>query len=788
MNFNQNLTNTNKIISDLDLKITTRITSDIDKEDDTVNYLSPESFKNNLRQFSNVSNSSSTYSNQTHQSSTSQASHLSNSSVIHNPSSNISANSNFKSNVLDYIKNNDSQFNPNELFQQRQQHQQNSFITKFDNPDKDFNQPVIGKIPDLPENPDDTYINDNDLNDNDVNDDEKLNLDQSSPIEGKKSGSIFFDDDYENDYDYDYENDDYNDDDLPSPPRSPPKEIDPDKLYGLYDFSGPDPSHCSISRDEPVYLINDQDNYWWLIKKMSKQERIQLIKARKLNESDQDLKNSDDDYLSTDEEDSKVGFVPAECLETYGERLARLNCFKNEELEKSSKDLIISNPSSSDNFNEPVNNKSDSSFGLGSPVNFQKTPDTTLSRSGSILKDGTKQQINKSVTFEDLGELEMNEESDDNEEEFPTHYNIPEIEEIHNEIQNNQMDEEERRSEILSEVYPSETPLVINKRKSVSDSPSPTKESDFRKSDSVELDSNVAYSPTTPQSNYQTPVVTEQGVFSPGSVSTEVFKTPGDYKASKSDSIKSSFEDSTPRQEFKTPEVAEFDYDYSDYTNEYYQEDDDDNGVKNESTKLKQTPRNLTPRAERLRRSQILNKLNQVTSDIQNELQDFASDGGYEHDDYVSVFKDDDMANSFSKHSFNSRDSTESRTLLYDKNKSNSDNLNSYHAGDYEVGSGYGDILNQIEENYEYNPKDFSVTPLTSVNSLSNSKIEHMSSDSNTVAGTNSSISFSNFEGAKSVSSSSDKRKSKPVHEMFVPILGKFDELAERLAEIDEML
>ncbi|ODQ79866.1 hypothetical protein BABINDRAFT_161544 [Babjeviella inositovora NRRL Y-12698] len=87
---------------------------------------------------------------------------------------------------------------------------------------------------------------------------------------------------------------------LQSPPRSPPRELDPDKLYALYDFSGPDPLHCNIARDEPVKLINDEDNYWWLVRRLS---------------------------------DNKVGFAPAEVLETYGERLARLNCWKNEEIE-----------------------------------------------------------------------------------------------------------------------------------------------------------------------------------------------------------------------------------------------------------------------------------------------------------------------------------------------------------------------------------------------------------------------------------------------------------------------
>lgn len=38
--------------------------------------------------------------------------------------------------------------------------------------------------------------------------------------------------------------------------------------------------------------------------------------------------------IDLDKEDGKIGFVPAECLETHGERLARLNCHKNEEMEK----------------------------------------------------------------------------------------------------------------------------------------------------------------------------------------------------------------------------------------------------------------------------------------------------------------------------------------------------------------------------------------------------------------------------------------------------------------------
>lgn len=92
-----------------------------------------------------------------------------------------------------------------------------------------------------------------------------------------------------------------------SPPPSPPKEVLPDRLYALYDFSGPDPNHLSVKRNNAVKLLNDSDKYWWF---------VQLI-----------------------DEEETLGFVPAECLETFEERLARLNCWKNEEIEKNKPDL-----------------------------------------------------------------------------------------------------------------------------------------------------------------------------------------------------------------------------------------------------------------------------------------------------------------------------------------------------------------------------------------------------------------------------------------------------------------
>jgi hypothetical protein len=100
--------------------------------------------------------------------------------------------------------------------------------------------------------------------------------------------------------------DDFNDYVI-EPALPPPKELDPDKLYALYEFSGDDPSHCELERDDAVVLLNDQDSYWWLVRK---------------------------------EKNGMIGFAPAECLETYDERLARLNCWKNEELERNSKETL----------------------------------------------------------------------------------------------------------------------------------------------------------------------------------------------------------------------------------------------------------------------------------------------------------------------------------------------------------------------------------------------------------------------------------------------------------------
>ncbi|KAG5417657.1 BUD14 [Candida metapsilosis] len=230
----------------------------------------------------------------------------------------------------------------------------------------------------------------------------------------------------------------------PSPPRSPPRDLDPTKLYGLYDFSGPDPSHCSLTRDEPVHLLNDEDNYWWLIRKLTKDEKIARYQAT----------NDESIDIESDKEDGKIGFVPAECLETHGERLARLNCHKNEEMEK-----LLEN-------------------GL-----------TLIDREAKANKNV------KAVTFENLGDLiDSDEEEEEEEEEEKQEVHLTQNGKIDNlstggfvvskdehdirkilELYNVDLNElhppttssssHHQEHENLSDVYPIEAPLIINKRK-----------------------------------------------------------------------------------------------------------------------------------------------------------------------------------------------------------------------------------------------------------------------------------------------------------------------------------
>lgn len=130
--------------------------------------------------------------------------------------------------------------------------------------------------------------------------------------------------------------DDSDDDGEEYQPLPPPQELDPSKLYALYAFRGPDPSHCQLVQDQSCMLLNDQDSYWWLVKRCS---------------------------------DGKIGFAPAEILETFPERLARLNCWKNENM--SSQNITETAGGNTSGEEEKADVESEGTTGAGHRVLLQ---------------------------------------------------------------------------------------------------------------------------------------------------------------------------------------------------------------------------------------------------------------------------------------------------------------------------------------------------------------------------------------------------------------------------------
>lgn len=153
-------------------------------------------------------------------------------------------------------------------------------------------------------------------------------------------------------------------------PLNPPQELDPSKLYALYPFQGPDPSHCQLEQDEGCTLLNDQDSYWWLVKRCS---------------------------------DGKIGFAPAELLETFPERLARLNCWKNENISSHS----ISHKEDSNSSKESnILNKEDSIEAVESPLNaYSKTNKSVSFNNVVSYAERYIDEIEQEPLEDDSGEL-----------------------------------------------------------------------------------------------------------------------------------------------------------------------------------------------------------------------------------------------------------------------------------------------------------------------------------------------------------------------------------------------
>lgn len=437
----------------------------------------------------------------------------SHSSVVHNPEYAGLARDNLKD-VLLYVQTNHGlHFDADRLFHERKT---TPALTKLA---REY-LPVGAAEPDFELPRDESFYDYYEKSD----DEEAREGEHEAPSE---DGSNFYD---INDFDQhsldEFEADDSDfDDDLdadtllpPLPPRLPPQDMDPGKLYGLYDFSGPDPLHCTLARDEPVHLVNDLDNYWWLVRKLTKQERIELWNLRGSQEP-----------VVLDDEDGRIGFVPAECLETHGERLARLNCFRNEDLERTSRDSLHQSTDPAvyraeaeayaASHGSSVWQDSVLSFGYdekdrGSapgelaqehenganglhPDGSGESADSKIQaatpgsngvrRTGLILKKSRAlRTVNKSVTFENLADLNLDDDYLDVVD-FPAHY-------LHvDDVVKYVGPDSQNHSDLLSDLFQASRPLVVAKNS--------RKLHDLAPPGRIDADEFLigSYSPDTPQ-------------------------------------------------------------------------------------------------------------------------------------------------------------------------------------------------------------------------------------------------------------------------------------------------
>lgn len=452
---------------------------------------------------------------------------------------------------------------------------------------------------------------------------------------------------------------------LYSPPRSPPTEVDPKRLYGLFDFVGTDPQHCKLKRDEPVYLVNDEDSYWWLVKKLTKEERVSYERYRL-----QDNMNKITAQYDSDDEDGKIGFVPAECLETYGERLARLNCFKNEELERTNSMLATSKL------------------------------DNSLSKKNS-LKCG---KMTKSVTFE--GSLDDSDTESYNSIGRSLFENSN-ISILHSEINNFTLEEEmdEKTSEVLSDIYPSTVPLSINKNNKTTQN-----QMNELSSSQIGKESTTSKIQVLASENPESSILYSDSAFGKPVFSASFGETNVSI---------GSFSPDTPP-------------------------------LGHERASPKDAPMNEN--SVTFKRSDIMDRLNKVTSDIQEQLQidDFESNS-----DLGSLLLGFEFSPNGSDYNVDDDD-------RIGKEIEQNSNLASQLSALESSQQIYSLAVEEDDES-ECKVDNSSSTPLTSTQSLNN------------------------IVNCKS-SEKSGAQESVPVHEMFLPILGKLDQIANKLAELEELI
>lgn len=80
-----------------------------------------------------------------------------------------------------------------------------------------------------------------------------------------------------------------------------PATLDKKLFYAVHKFLGPESSHCPLRKNEECIVLNDEDVYWWLVRR---------------------------------KRDGRIGFVPGEILEGWNDKLARWNAFINERQSK----------------------------------------------------------------------------------------------------------------------------------------------------------------------------------------------------------------------------------------------------------------------------------------------------------------------------------------------------------------------------------------------------------------------------------------------------------------------
>ncbi|KAL6936454.1 hypothetical protein ACO0R3_000049 [Hanseniaspora guilliermondii] len=94
-----------------------------------------------------------------------------------------------------------------------------------------------------------------------------------------------------------------------------PATLDKKLFYAVHKFLGPESSHCPLKKNEECIVLNDEDVYWWLVRR---------------------------------NRDGRIGFVPGEILEGWNDKLARWNAFINERQSKEGKDEIDDSPINED--------------------------------------------------------------------------------------------------------------------------------------------------------------------------------------------------------------------------------------------------------------------------------------------------------------------------------------------------------------------------------------------------------------------------------------------------------